>query len=227
MRLRTLSIVSLTLCGLALTVAIGVSRTASAQGQQRLSDAMIKSAATEVPELVKQLDLKPGMAVADIGAGFGAWTVAFGKYLGPQGRVYATEMAEHQLTFLREHSAKEGLTNVTVLVAGERSTGLPDACCDAILVRDAYHHFTQPVEVVRSMAAALKPGGRLAIIDFRPRPNSSVPEGVPANRDGHGVPMEIVINEVTANGFTLVSQHPQWSSTSQPANLFLLLFKKP
>jgi len=217
---------SLALVGFALTAAIGLSPTALAQGQQGLSNAMVTSAAAEVPELVKRLDLKPGMAIADIGAGFGAWTVAFGKYLGPQGRVYATEMGERQLAFLREVSAKERLSNVTVLVAGERSTGLPDACCDAILVRDAYHHFTQPVDVVRSIAAALKPGGRLAIVDFPPRPNSGVPDGVPANRRGHGVPMEIVINEVTANGFTVVSQDPQWSPTSQPANLFLLLFRK-
>lgn len=196
------------------------------QGQQGLNDGMVASAAVEVPELVKRLGLSPGMTVADIGAGFGAWTVAFGRYLGPTGRVYATDVGERQLAFLREYAAKEGLTNITVLAGAERSTSLPDACCDAILIRDAYHHLTQPVDVVRSMAAALKPGGRLAVIDFPPRPNSPIPDGVPANRGGHGVPMEIVVSEVSANGFTVVSQHPQWSPTSQPNDLFLVVFSK-
>jgi len=216
----------LTVSGLTLAAALVASPPARAQGQQGLSPGMVSSAAAEVPDLVKRLDLRPGMTMADIGAGFGAWTVAFAKHLGPGGRVYATEMGERQLAFLREYSAKEGLTNVTVLTAGERATGLPDACCDAILVRDAYHHFTQPVDLVRSIAAALKPGGQLAIVDFPPRPNSRIPEGVPANRVGHGVPMDVVISEVTANGFTIVSQQPKWSPSSQPADLFLLVFKK-
>lgn len=196
------------------------------QSQQGLNDGMVASAALEVPDLVKRLGLSPGMSVADIGAGFGAWTVAFGRYLGAGGHVYSTDIGERQLAFLRQYTAKEGLTNVTVLAAGERSTNLPAACCNAILVRDAYHHFTQPNDVVRSLAASLKPGGRLAIVDFRPRPNSMTPSGVPANRGGHGIPMDVVVSEVTSHGFTLVSQEPQWSPKSQPADLFLLIFRK-
>ena len=73
----------------------------------------------------------------------------------------------------------------------------------------------------------MKPGGRLALIDFPPRPNTEVPAGVPANRKGHGVPPEVVIAEMKAAGLTLVSQEPQWSAKSQPADLFMLLFRKP
>ncbi len=221
MLLRALVVLALTLSSLATQAPAAV---AVMQGQTGLTPAMVASAEREVPELVKHLALAPGMTMADIGAGFGAWTMAFGRFLGPAGRVYSTDVGERQLAFLRESAAKEGLTNVTVLAAGERSTNLPDACCDAILVRDAYHHFTQPNDVVRSMAASLKPGGRVAIIDFPPRPSSAVPDGVPANRGGHGVPMDVVIDELTANGFTLVSQHAQWSRESQPSDLFLLVF---
>jgi len=218
---RTLVIVSLVTSSIA-----AQAPTPTMQGQQGLSDSMVASAALEVPDLVKRLGLSPGMAVADIGAGFGAWTVALARHVGPTGHVYATDIGERQLAFLREYAGKEGLTNVTVLAAGERSTNLPLACCDAILIRDAYHHLTVPIDVVRSMAASLKPGGRLAVVDFPPRPNSTIPEGVPANRGGHGVPMDLVISEVTANGFTLESQHPQWSPRSQPAGLFLIVFRK-
>jgi predicted methyltransferase len=197
------------------------------QGQQGLTGAMVTSAALEVPRLVESLQLKPGMTVADVGAGFGAWTVTFGKWTGPSGRVYATDVGEKQLAFLREYAQKEGLTNVTVLAGAPDSTNLPPRCCDAILIRDAYHHLTQPLDILRSMASALKPGGRLAIIDFPPRPNSDVPAGVPGNRRGHGVPPEVVVEEAKAAGFASVSLDQLWSAQSQPANLFLLVFEKP
>ena len=197
------------------------------QGQQGLTDAMVQTAAIEVPRLIELLQLKPGMTIADVGAGFGAWTVAFGKYVGPSGRVYATDIGEKQLAFLREYAKKEGLNNVTVLPSAERSTNLPASCCDAILIRDAFHHFTQPNDFLKSVAASLKPGGRLALIDFPPRPDSQVPAGVPANRLGHGVPMQVVIKEVTATGLTQVSAEPKWSATRQPSDLFLVLFRKP
>jgi len=194
--------------------------------QQGLTDAMVKSAAVEVPRLVELLGLKPGATIADVGAGFGAWTVTFGKWTGPSGRVYATDIGEKQLAFLREYTKKEGLTNVTVLAGAPDSTNLPAGCCDAILIRDAYHHLTQPQGILRSMAAALKPGGRLAVIDFPPRPNTEVPEGVPANRRGHGVPPDVVVEEAKAAGFATVSMNQQWSAQSQPADLFLIVFRK-
>ena len=197
-----------------------------AQGQQGLTEAMTKSAAVEVPRLVELLQLKPGMTIADVGAGFGAWTVAFGKWIGPNGRVYATDIGEKQLAFLRESTKQAGLANVVVLAGAERSTNLPPGCCDAILIRDAYHHLTEPAEILRSMAASLKPGGRLAVIDFPPRPNTEVPAGVPANRKGHGVPPEVVTSEATAAGFTVVSTEPKWSANSQPNDLFLVVFRK-
>jgi SAM-dependent methyltransferase len=135
-------------------------------------------------------------------------------------------VGEKQLAFLKEYAAKEKTPNVTVVAGAERSTNLPAGCCDAILVRDAYHHFTQPEDLVRSVAAALKPGGRLAIIDFRPRPNSEIPAGVPANRLGHGVPIEVVTKEVGA-ALTHVRTIEAWAPNGTQADLFLVLFRKP
>ncbi len=191
------------------------------------TEAQLKSAASEVPQLVKLFELKPGMTVADVGAGFGAWTIALSRSLGPAGRVYASDIGAQQLAALRQAVARERLTNVTVVEGADRSTNLPPGCCDAILIRDAYHHLTQPGDITRSLAAALKPGGRLAVIDFPPRPATEVPAGVPANRGGHGVPPEVVAGEVTAAGLTHVSTNAQWSAASQPASLFLALFRKP
>ena len=193
--------------------------------QTALTSEQLKSAEIEVPRLVQVLELEPGMTVADVGAGFGAWTMAFSRWLGPSGRVYASDIGAAQLTALRESVKRERLNNVTVVEAGVNTTNLPPLCCDAILVRDAYHHFTSPDDIVKGLAASLKPGGRLAVIDFPPRPNSDVPAGVRANRRGHGVPPEIVQQEVGAV-LTHVRTVPDWSPESQPASLFLLLFRK-
>lgn len=216
-----------------LAVAVTLAFFAPAAAQQQpgpdggATAAQLESAAVEVPQLVTLLELEPGMSVADVGAGFGAWTISFSNVLGPAGRVYTSDIGEQQLAALRQAVARGPLTNVTVVEGAERSTNLPPGCCDAILIRDAYHHLTQPGDFTRSLAAALKPGGRLAVVDFPPRAETSVPAGVPANRGGHGVPPDVVVAEVSAAGLTHVSTNTEWSSASQPASLFLVLFQKP
>jgi cyclopropane fatty-acyl-phospholipid synthase-like methyltransferase len=209
----------------ALAVVLLLCATGRAQ-QTALTDAQIKSAEIEVPRLVELLELKPGMTVADVGAGFGAWTMRLARELGPAGRVYATDVGAAQVAALRDVTQRERLNNVTVIEAAVSSTNLPAFCCDAILIRDAYHHFTEPEALIKSLAASLKPGGRLAVIDFPPRPNTEVPSGVPADRGGHGVPPEVVQREVGAV-LKHVTTLSAWSPTSQPASLFLLLFRKP
>lgn len=198
----------------------------AAAQQSRLTEGQLKAAAAEMPELVKVLELKPGLSVADVGAGFGAWTVQFAKAVGPSGRVYATDIGAPQLDALREYVKREALNNVTVIEGAVNSANLPVGCCDAILVRDAYHHFTAPNDMVKSLAAALKPGGRLAIVDFPPRAKSQLPDGVPENRGGHGVPPEVVQREAGAV-LTYVRTIENWAPGSQPASLFLVLFRKP
>ena len=217
--------------GLTLTLTLALAAPLAAQQQPAVdggpTEAQLASAAAEVPRLVELFDLKPGMTVADVGAGFGAWTIGFARAVGPTGRVYSSDIGEQQLASLRQTTTREGLANVTVLEAGERSTNLPAGCCDAILIRDVYHHLTAPGDITSSLAAALKPGGRLVVIDFEPRPDTNVPAGVPANRGGHGVPRDVVIAEVTAAGLTHVISDPGWSGTPQrPASLFLTLFSK-
>jgi len=194
--------------------------------QTGLTEGQLKAAEIEVPRLVELLELKPGMTVADVGAGFGAWTMRFSRWLGPEGRVYATDIGAAQLAALRDAAQRERLTNVTVLEGAFSTTNLPALCCDAILIRDAYHHLTKPEDIIRSFAASLKPGGRLAVIDFPPRPNTEVPAGVPPNRGGHGVPSEVVQREVGA-ALTHVRTIPMWAPDSQPASLYLVLFRKP
>lgn len=214
---RVLVLIGLGLAGFALS---------AATQQNGLTEAHLRSAEIETPRLVELLDLRPGMTVADVGAGFGAWTLRLSTLVGPLGRVYATDVGAAQLAALHELVEREQLGNVIVVEGADDATNLPAGCCDAILVRDVYHHLTRPEEMIRGLAAALKPGGRMAVVDFPPRPNSAPPSGVPPNRQGHGVPPEVVEQEVGPL-LAHVKTIPMWSPESQPASLYLVLFAKP
>src|SRR3954463_2054831 len=170
----------------------------------------LRHAQRDVPELAAVLELAPGMTVADVGAGGGAMTMIMARHLGAAGRVYATDIGAAQLDELRQLASREHLENVIVVEGAEQSANLPDACCDAIFLQDVYHHLTRPSEINRSLLAALKPGGRLAVIDFEPKPGSPLPPGVTANRGGHGIPPAVVASEVPASGFAHVRTIEKW-----------------
>ena len=180
----------------------------------------------DAPKLADVLELKPGMTVADIGAGGGAMTVVLGKWLG-SGRVFATDIGARQLATIREYAKREGLGNVTVIEGAAASTNLPAACCDAIFLRHVYHHIADIEPFNKSLHASLKSGGRLAIIDFVPRKGTQVPDGVPASREGHGIPPSVVISEVSAPGLTHAKTIDNWPPGDKAPTYFLVLFRKP
>jgi ubiquinone/menaquinone biosynthesis C-methylase UbiE len=184
-----------------------------------------RQAEFELPQLVEVLGLEPGMTVADVGAGFGATTVVLSKWIGT-GRVFATDIGQRQLIAIRDYIKQEGLSNVVVLEGAPAATNLPPECCDAIFMRDVYHHVTSVETFNKTVLASLKPGGRLAIIDFEPGAGSKLPAGVPENRGGHGVPTADVEGELKAAGFTHLRTIPKWPEGDKNP-LFLVLFRKP
>ncbi|MEY4096295.1 MAG: hypothetical protein RLZZ53_3494 [Acidobacteriota bacterium] len=181
----------------------------------------------EAPLIMDILGVKPGMTIADVGSGGGAVTVVLGHRMG-DGKVFATDITERALRLTRAYVEKEGLKNVTVLEGAAASTNLPASCCDAIFMRDVYHHILAGSldAFTRSLLASLKPGGRLAIIDFTPDRGSQLPKGVPENRGGHGVPIGVVEAELTAAGFTHARTMPKFPEDDKYP-LFLVLFRKP
>jgi predicted methyltransferase len=116
---------------------------------------------------VSLLGLKPGMVVADVGAGSGYYTYLLSRAVGPGGKVYATDIQPGMLRLLERKLASRKITNVETIPATETDPKLPDGCCDLILMVDVYHEFAQPQAMLRKLKPALKPGGRLVLLEFR------------------------------------------------------------
>src|SRR5947209_17360989 len=157
-------------------------------------------AADEVKRLGELLGWKAGTVVAEIGAGDGKYTFAAVERVGAAGKVFATEIDAKKVAELKEEVARRKLGNVVVVKSKEADTNLPTACCDAIFLRRVYHHLTKPAEFDANLARSLKPGGRLAIIDFPARGGLDPVQGVPSNRGGHGIPQKVVVEELSAAG---------------------------
>jgi predicted methyltransferase len=179
----------------------------------------------EADKLATLLNWKPGSVVAEIGAGDGGLTLAAAARVGPTGRVYTTELDPKKLAKLESLAAAQKAHNITAVKAGEAATNLPRECCDSIFIRRVYHHFTQPAPEDASLFQSLKPGGLLAVIDFPPGKGPGKLEavkGVPKNRGGHGMPKQLLVDELTAAGFQALATPTDW-----PGEDYCLVFRRP
>ena len=179
------------------------------------------AAADEIAKLAVLMDWKQGTVVADIGAGDGGYSFTAEEYVGAKGRVFATEIDKEKLARLRDEIKKRNLQNVTAIESGEAETNLPASCCDAIFLRRVYHHLTKPLDFDASILRSLKPGGKLAIIDFPPHPEYGKVRGVPKDREDHGIQQKILIEEVTKAGFQFEKIVEDW-----PTSDYCVLFVK-
>jgi ubiquinone/menaquinone biosynthesis C-methylase UbiE len=117
-------------------------------------------------EIVKAIGLKQGMTVADIGTGTGLFTRLFGKEVGPEGSIYAVDIAENFVKHVGLTAQKAGLKNVVGVVCKPESVNLPPASIDLAFICDTYHHFEFPTKTVQSIHQALKAEGQVILIDF-------------------------------------------------------------
>jgi ubiquinone/menaquinone biosynthesis C-methylase UbiE len=157
---------------------------------------------TQRETIVAALKIRPGMTVADIGAGTGLFTPLLSRAVGPRGKVYAVDVARDFLGHIEERAAAEGLKNVQTVLCTERSVKLPPESVDLAFVCDTYHHFEYPRSTMESLRLALHEAGEVVVVDFKRIPGQSsdwVMNHVRAGEDA-------VTAEIEAFGFKKVER---------------------
>lgn len=174
----------------------------------------------ERERIVADLGLRPGDDVADVGAGTGLFTVLFAEAVGPTGRVYAVDISEEFIEHIRRRAAQAGLANIRGVVCAEDSVDLPAESVDLVFVCDTYHHFEYPRGTLASIHRALRPGGRLVVIDFIREEGVSREWVLEHVRAGQAV----FAAEIEAAGFERVADHPQRARLEEN---YVMWFRKP
>lgn len=149
-------------------------------------------------EIIRSLALQPDAAIADIGAGTGYLAVRMARAV-PKGRVYGVDLEPDMVRYLGKRAQHEKLANLVAIQGAPDSPRLP-AAVDLIVMLDVYHHVDNRVAYFRALAEKLKPGGRVAIIDFLP----DAPMGPPRSAR---VPSAEVERELAAAGYRLAQKH--------------------
>ena len=164
--------------------------------------------------LIENLQLKPTDHVVDLGAGSGYFTFRIAP-LVPEGKVYAVDISEKMLTIVRAKMGKEKADNVMPILSTETELKVPENSVDCVLIVDAYHEFSHPLEMGKSIFRTLKPGGKLVLIEYRLED-----PGIPIKRL-HKMSQKQAIKEIKAVGL-------KWLETSEdlPQQHFMV-FQKP
>jgi ubiquinone/menaquinone biosynthesis C-methylase UbiE len=168
-------------------------------------------------QMRQQLKLQPGMTVCDMGCGNGYHTLPIAQAVGPDGKVYAVDIQPEMLRMLDEKAQQQSITNIKSLLGTETDPKLPEGSCDLILMVDVYHEFSKPDVMLATMRKALKPTGKIVLVEFR----AEDPE-VPIKPE-HKMSKEQILKELTANGYEpaesydiLPWQHMMWFRVKAP-----------
>jgi protein-L-isoaspartate O-methyltransferase len=171
----------------------------------------------EHPEqMLDALELKPGDVVADVGAGVGYTSVKIARRVGPTGKVYATDIQPQMIRMLKANIRTMKMEKViTPVQCTATETGLPDSAIDLVIMVDVYHECSEPVKTLEGIKKALKPGGRLVLIEFRAE-DPDVPI-----RPEHKMTLAQARKEVEAGGFKFLKNDPRlpWQH--------IIIFQKP
>lgn len=153
------------------------------------------------PERVMQaLALEPGQHVADIGTGGGYFTFRMARAVGPAGRVFAVDIDADMVSHVKERAQRDGLSNIETILAAPDDPRLAAESVDVIFLCNTYHHIESRAGYFRRAGRALRPQGRVVIVEFKP-------EGWFARWFGHATPADMIRSEMEAAGYRLAQQH--------------------
>ena len=148
-------------------------------------------------EIATAIGLAPGQSVADVGAGTGLFTPLLAELVGEDGRVYAVDIVPKFIEHIEDKAAERGLRQVTAILGTDSSTNLEPASVDVVFVCDTYHHFEDYNAMLASIRTALKPGGKLVVVEFERVPGQSSDFTLEHIRAGK----EVFTSEIVASGF--------------------------
>ena len=151
-------------------------------------------------EILSSLGLTPGMTVADVGAGTGLFTRLIAEKVGPTGKVFAVEISREFLSHIAAEARKRGQAQVVTVLGNQESTTLPQESVNLAFLCDVYHHLEKPAKTLASIRQALKPGGRLVVIEFDRVEGRSTDFVLKHVRAGKSV----FVKEIESAGFTLL-----------------------
>lgn len=124
-----------------------------------------------IENIISQLEIKEGMAIADFGAGHGFFSVAFAKKVGPSGQVFAIDILSEALEAVRSRAKLEGIANIKAIRGNLEAMGgstLPDESCDLVFIANVFFQVPDKNALLSEAQRVLKPGGRLAVIEWKP-----------------------------------------------------------
>ena len=177
-----------------------------------------------VPDVITALSIGAGSRVADVGAGGGYFTERLARDVGTGGRVFAVEISEPVLARLARLAESEGLNNVEVIRGQIDGPGLPDRSLDAVLVVNAYHEMTEHAAMLAGLYRALRPGGRLVILDLAPSDSGASRDRQTAS---HRLAITLAEQEILEAGFEVVSRDPQFTKDGRGRQQWMLVTRRP
>ena len=175
----------------------------------------------KVEQIFSALGVRPGATVADVGAGDGFFTTRLARAVGADGRVFAVDVDEGALTRLRKRLEDEGIRNVVVVKGTATDPRLPEQTFDAALIINAYHEMPEHQQILAALRAALKPEGRLVIVEPISDAKRSSPRAEQTR--GHEIAPEFVLADARSAGFRIVGMQDPFTSRGRDLEWLLAL----
>lgn len=181
----------------------------------RVFDDPARDAWQKPDEVVRLLGLSPGMTVIDLGAGTGYFVARLSRAVGDEGRVIATDIEPDMVRYLRERARREQLGNVEAVLTPAEGLAGPSFLADRILIVDVWHHLPDRERYAAGLAALLRPGGRIAVVDFTldarhgpPREHRLPPETIRAELASAGLAVELA-DETLPDQYVVIATKQQ------------------
>ncbi len=159
------------------------------------------SARSRPEDVLAQLDIQEGQAIADIGSGGGYFTLAFARKAGKTGRVYAVDIKKKHLNFIRRRAEQAGLDNIIFVLAGEGGMDLPEAGLHLVFARNVFHHLPGQSNYFAELKKYMKPAGIVAIIEHKKKGFGFVA------LFGHHTSRETIVGDMDKAGYSFVKTY--------------------